>query len=382
MKRFIFLLAAAGVTLLAAACITVRPAFSALQNGTPTVAAAFTPTLVCTDTPPRLPTATPLPPAASATPQSVQGTLTIKVNVRSGPGTAYASLGQLQAGQQVQITVRDATGTWYKILYPGAPGGTGWVTTQYVTLAAGAQVPLDVTPTSTTPAVPQGRVLQLLNVRSGPGTSFDSLGQIQPNATVALTGKDATAAWFQINYPTGPGGHAWVTAQYVQTNASDQLPVLDAYGTPVPANGTTGAVSSSQQAATPTLGPAFADNDSAASPSVNVTFSATGTHQFTYSGQVSAPQGDPQDWVEFDPFAINSKNASLVFSLSCTGNGTLTVAMERAGKTLTGWGALACGDQNKAILLPAGQPIEMQLAPSPGQGLQLVNYVLTLQNEP
>jgi uncharacterized protein YraI len=381
MKRFIFLLAAAGVTLLAAACITVRPASSAPQNGTPTATASFNPTLVCTDTPPRLPTATPLPPAASATPQSVQGTLTIEVNVRSGPGTSYASLGQLQAGQKVQITVRDATGTWYKILYPAAPGGTGWVTTQYVTLATGVQVPLDVTPTSTTPAGPQGRVLQLLNVRSGPGTSFDSLGQIQPNATVALTGKDATAAWFQINYPTGPGGHAWVTAQYVQTDASDQLSVLDAYGTRVPANGTTGPVSS-QQTATPTIGPAFADNDSAASPSVNVTFSASGTHQFTYSGQVSAPQGDPQDWVEFDPFAINSKNASLVFSLSCTGNGTLTVAMEQAGKTLTGWGALACGDQNKAILLPAGQPIELHLAPAPGQGLQLVNYVLTLQNEP
>ena len=381
MKRFFILLAAAGVTLLAAACITVRPITAGPQSGTPTSPPAFTPTLVCTDTPPTLPTDTPPAPTATVTAKSIQGTLTIKVNVRSGPGTSYASLGQLEAGQKVQITVRDATGAWYRILYPGAPSGTGWVTAQYVTLVAGAQVPVDATPTSTTPAGPQGRVLQLLNVRSGPGTTFDSLGQIQPNAMVALTGKDAGAAWFQISYPSGPGGYAWVTAQYVQTDASASLPVLDAYGTPVPAGGTTGPASSNQTAS-PTLGPAFADADSAAAPAVRVTFSATGTHQFTYSGQVSTPQGDPQDWVEFTPFAINSGNASLVFSLSCSGNGTLTLTMEQAGTPLTGWGTLACGDMNKSIVLPAGQPIEMQLAPAPGQGLQLVNYVLTVQNEP
>ncbi len=381
MKRFFFLLAAAGVTLLAAACITVRPVTNVPQSGTPTPLASFTPTLVCTDTPPSLPTDTPLDTAATATAQYIQGTLTIKVNVRSGPGTSYASLGQLEAGQKVQITVRDAAGAWYRILYPGAPSGTGWLTAQYVTLATGAQVPVDATPTTTTSAGPQGRVLQLLNVRSGPGTTFDSLGQIQANAMVTLTGKDAAAAWFQIGYPSGPGGYAWVTAQYVQTDASGSLPVLDAYGTPVPAGGTTGPASSNQTA-TPTIGPAFADNDSATAPAVHVTFSATGTHQFTYSGQVSAPQGDPEDWVEFSPFAINSKNASLVFSLSCTGNDILTVAMEQASTPLTGWGRLACGDTNKSIVLPAGQPIEMQLAPAPGQGLQLVNYVLTVQNEP
>jgi hypothetical protein len=56
--------------------------------------------------------------------------------------------------------------------------------------------------------------------------------------------------------------------------------------------------------------------------------------------------------------------------------------MEQAGTPLTGWGTLACGDQNKSIVLPAGQPIKLQLAPASGQGLQLVNYVLTVQNMP
>ena len=138
----------------------------------------------------------------------------------------------------------------------------------------------------------------------------------------------------------------------------------------------------SQPAPTPTIGPAFADYDSAAKPGVRVTFSSSGTRQFTYSGQVSAPQGDPEDWVEFTPFAINASDASLVFSLTCSGNGSLTVAMEQAGTPLSGWGTLACGDLNKPITLPAGRPYELDLAPAPGEGLQLVNYVLTVQNMP
>ena len=86
--------------------------------------------------------------------------------------------------------------------------------------------------------------------------------------------------------------------------------------------------------------------------------------------------------MEFSPFAINASDASLVFSLTCSGNGSLIVTMEQAGIPLTGWGTLACGDLLKLITLPAGRPYEMHLVPAPGEGLQLVDYVLTVQNMP
>ena len=70
------------------------------------------------------------------------------------------------------------------------------------------------------------------------------------------------------------------------------------------------------------------------------------------------------------------------FSLACTGNGTLTVEIRRAGSLLSGWGTLACGDLDKSIALPAGQVLEMHLAPAPGEGLRLVNFILTVQNLP
>lgn len=343
---------------------------------TPAPSAALSTVPSATATPAPSSSLTPLPPTPTATPAPIQGTLTIKVNVRSGPGTAFAALGLLDAGEKVQVLVRDATGAWYQIVYPAAPGGTGWVAAQFVQLAAGAQVPLDATPT---PTGPSGRVLQRLNVRSGPGLSFNSLGTLEPDVTVALTGKNATASWFQIDYPSGPGGHGWVTAQYVQTDASS-LPVLDQFGTPVAGNAS--GPTPLPVTATPTIGPAFDDQDSAAHPAVNVTFSTGGTRRFTYSGQVSAPGGDPEDWVEFSPFAVSGSAARLVLSLACSGNGTLTVELQQGGSLLSGWGSLACGDQDKLISLPAGQAVELRLAPAPGQGLRLVNYVLTVENLP
>ena len=86
--------------------------------------------------------------------------------------------------------------------------------------------------------------------------------------------------------------------------------------------------------------------------------------------------------MEFTPYAANAADARLVFSLTCSGNGTLTVGMEQAGALLSGWGTLACGDLEKLITLPSGQPYELHLVPAPGEGLRLVDYVLTVLNEP
>lgn len=366
MKKLTFLLTM--LALLAAACGTSEPV--------PTPSATASPSVFPTETPTH--SATPLPPTLTATPIFFDGTLTIKVNVRSGPGTSYDSLGQLEAAEKVQIIARDSQGAWYQILYPAAPQGRGWVTSQYVTVASGTELPVDATPT---PAGPIGRVIQRLNVRSGPGTTFDALGLLEPGVSVSLTGKNTTASWFQIDYPAGPGGHGWVTSQYVQTDATAGLPVLDDYGIVI-TPGTAGTPSGPVLPPTPTVGPAYSDGDSSVNPAIHVTFSATGTHQFVYSSQVSAPEGDAEDWVEFTPYTASGTNAHLNLSLACTGNGTLAVEMWQGGTLLSGWGALACSETGKSILLPAGQIYQMSLTPAAGDGLRLVSYTLTVRNNP
>jgi uncharacterized protein YraI len=264
------------------------------------------------------------------------------------------------------------------ILYPAAPQGRGWVAAQYVTIASGTEVPLEATPT---PAGPTGRVVQRLNVRSGPGTTFDPLGLLDPGVVVSLTGKNTTASWFQIDYPAGLNGRGWVTAQYVQTEATADLPVLDGYGNLVTPS-IAGPASGPVLIPTTTIGPAYADGDSSSNPAIRVTFSASGTHQFGYSSQVSTPEGDTEDWVEFTPYTASGTNAQLILSLACTGNGTLSVEMWKGSTLLSSWGNLACNEKGKSILLPADQAYLMRLAPVSGDGLRLVTYTLMVQNNP
>lgn len=366
MKKLALLLTI--LALLAAACGIPEPVATPLATASPSALPTETLTLPVT----------PLQPTLTATPIPIDGTLTIKVNVRSGPGTGYDSLGQLEAGGNIQITARDIQGAWYQILFPATPQGRGWVAAQYVTVASGTEVPVDATPT---PAGPTGRIILRLNVRSGPGTTFDPLGFLEPGVAVSLTGKNTTASWFQIDYPAGPSGRGWVTSQYVQTDAAAHLPVLDDYGIVV-TTGTAGTPSGSVLLPTPTVGPAYIDGDSSVSPAIRVTFSATGTHQFVFSSQVSTPEGDAEDWVEFTPYSSGGTNARLKISLACTGNGTLKVELWQGGTRLSGWCALACGETRKSILLPAGEVYQMRLTPAAGDELRLVAYTLTLQNNP
>jgi len=366
MKKFAFLLTL--LALLAAACGTPGPVSTPSIAVSPSFLPSETSTLPVTS----------LPPTLTATPITMDGTLTVRVNVRSGPAISYASLGQLEVGEKIRIIARDSQTAWFLILYPAAPQGRGWVAAQYVTVAQGTEVPEAAT---STPAGPTGRVIQRLNVRSGPGTSFDALGLLEPGLAVSLTGKNSTASWFQIDYPTGPGGHGWVTSQYIQTDASADLPVLDDYGILV-TPGTAGTPSTPVLPPTPTVGPAYADGDSSVSPAIRVPFSSTGTYQFVYSSQVSTPQGDAEDWVEFTPHTSSGTNARLNISLACTGNGTLTVELFQGGSLVSAWGNLACGEAGKSFLFHAGQVYQMRLSPTAGDGLRLVAYTLTVQNNP
>jgi uncharacterized protein YraI len=356
------------LALLATACGTPEPVATPSTTTSPSTLPTETPTHPVT----------PLQSTLTTTPIPIEGTLTIKVNVRSGPGTGYDSLGQLEAGEKIQIIARDSQGTWYLILYPAAPQGRAWVAAQYVTVAPGTTVPLDATPT---PAGPTGRVIQRLNVRSGPGTTFDTLGMLEPGVAVSLTGKNPTASWFQIDYPAGAGGRGWVTSQYIQTDDASDLLVLDDYGIVV-TTGADGTPSGPVIPPTPTVGPAYGDGDSSVSPAIRITFSGIGTHQFVYSSQVSTPQGDAEDWVEFTPYTASGTNARLNISLACTGNGSLTVELWQGGTLLSGWGALVCGETGRSILLPAGQVFLMRLAPAAGNGMRLVAFTLTVQNNP
>ena len=55
-----------------------------------------------------------------------------QVNVRKGPGTAFASLGTLNPKDTVTLTGKDNSSAWLQIAYSASPDGKGWVAAGYM----------------------------------------------------------------------------------------------------------------------------------------------------------------------------------------------------------------------------------------------------------
>lgn len=342
---------------------------------------AATPTLylITATLPPTLtprPSATPPPPTITATVAPVEGTTTTQVNVRAEPSTAANSLGMLAIFSKVLIVGKNAGGDWYLILYPDSTQGQGWVAAQYVQTQGQPDVPV----IGGAPAgSPRAVVMQRLNVRSGPGTDYNSLGTLEPQTTVTLTGKDQSGAWLQIEYPGGPGGRGWITAAYVQAQGVESLPIVtetgQVVGTVTPGAG--------PPPPTPTVVPAPPDGDSAESPAVSVNFSPGTARSFNYSSDVSAPEGDAEDWVQFAPYGQSGQPVNVEVTLTCTGNSALSLELWQGGRALQRWD-LTCGEIRRLILaLFAGAPYSLRLfPPAPAAGLAYVNYSLTVTSNP
>jgi uncharacterized protein YraI len=71
------------------------------------------------------------------------------------------------------------------------------------------------------------------NIRSGPGTEYDIIGQLQNGAVASVRGKSPDGIWWQIAYTSAPDGVGWVRGDLVQANdAAASVPVATAAPTP------------------------------------------------------------------------------------------------------------------------------------------------------
>jgi len=76
-----------------------------------------------------------------------------QINVRSGPGTDYDSIGVMIAGQTAAALGRSVGGSWIMVKYPGVASGVGWVYSPLVTLLGGGDIPIVEPPPTSTPRV-------------------------------------------------------------------------------------------------------------------------------------------------------------------------------------------------------------------------------------
>jgi hypothetical protein len=134
---------------------TLRPTFTNTP-AKPTMTSA--PTEVPATATPEAPTSTPEPPTAVPSPTSEVSRLTASasVNVRSGPGTNYAQIGRLQAGQSFIITGKNPAGDWWQFDFNGR---SGWVLGELVRASGGerVQVAANIAPPPTVRPRPTAR---------------------------------------------------------------------------------------------------------------------------------------------------------------------------------------------------------------------------------
>ncbi len=155
-----------------------------------------------------------------------------RVNVRSGPGTTFSIIGQLNAGEVMNATGRDGLGNdWLQIDFNGQAGWVAYFTvnvngdpdTLPIVAAdtTAAQQPAAAEP----PAAATEMVVQAVtdffvtanarvNVRSGPGTLYTVIGQLAAGSSADITGRDsAENDWLRIDFG---GQEGWVAFNVVE----------------------------------------------------------------------------------------------------------------------------------------------------------------------
>jgi uncharacterized protein YraI len=316
-------------------------------------------------------TDTAIPPPPQPTVALVEGTTFTQINVRLDPSTASNVIGIVPANTKIQILGKDPGGNWLQILYPQGVDGKGWVAAQYVVTATGTEVPVigsGINPSDGNVAIVQ----QQINVRSGPGTSFNSLGTLNAQDVVNLTGKDASGGWLQIEYSSGADGKGWVNAAFVQAKGLENVPIITEAGEVVG----TGTPTSVPATPTSTVLPAWEDGDSQTAPIASVVFQPLGTHTLIYSGDLSAPNGDSQDWIQFTPYG-----KAVFASLECFGKNNLMVNLLESGQPSKL--QLLCGDTRKELLAKPGSIYMIHLqAPQFSGGVQYFSYTITIEAGP
>lgn len=256
-------------------------------------------------------------------------------------------------------------------------------------------------PTATVAVEPvEGQATSQLNVRGAPSAEGDLLGMVQIFDKVQIVGKDPSGAWWMIVFPDSPTGTGWITAEFVQATDTENVPVLNeptqmAEDTPAtvtvsetgaaPTAGAGSAPVPSPTSAAPTLSlaTAFEDGDSTQSPAVSIMLSKAMVRSFNYSSDVSFPQGDPEDWVQFTLDGQSGQQRTVSVVLDCSGSGALSVDLIQNNSVLQSWQDIPCGQPSQLILsLFAGAPYYLHLSPSQVNTTQkYINYTLivTLQ---
>lgn len=157
----------------------------------------------------------------------VTGTVSASsLNVRSTPSTSGSKVTTLSSG--TQVTLLESLDGWYRV---DADGKTGYVASQYVSLASNTPAPpapQEVTRITGTVSA------STLNVRSGPGPSHAKIGSLSSGAQVEILEQLDGWCRIELNGKTGYISSQYVTLTQGQPSAPDAQPAAQPEPQPEP----------------------------------------------------------------------------------------------------------------------------------------------------
>ena len=187
------------------------------------------------------PAAPPPPTGVVPTPEPGAPTVTTitYVNVRSGPSTSYPVLFVAPPAASGEAVGISADRAWYAVEVPASAieSGVGWVSADFV-VASGTEnlpvVPAPPPPPGVEPSPPAENdpsvtTIDAVNVRNGPNNQCPTYGVPPIGSTAPAYGISADFGWYAVGIPTefAPDGIGWVNANYVNTNNTENLPVME-----------------------------------------------------------------------------------------------------------------------------------------------------------
>lgn len=187
-------------------------------------------------TPPVPPTTNLVPPG----PDDPQAMALVNTFVRSGPAVNFPAYGIAPGGASGRVIGISEDRQWWVVrLNPANVGiGFGWVSAQFVQaintngiqVVENPETPVVVLPPAPPAGAATATATDFLNVRTGPGTNFSVLVVAPPQASAEVTGRSADGGWWQVRVPMrfSPDGLGWVSAQFVVTQNTGNIPVVSA----------------------------------------------------------------------------------------------------------------------------------------------------------
>ncbi len=139
------------------------------------------------------------------------------LNVRTGPGFIFKSMGKVKGGTVLPIIGRSKDGLWLQVT---SPFGPGWVSITFVfTKDYFGSAP--ITSGSAAGALTEATFKALggsVNVRSGPGLAFDSVFSADAGQVFTIKGQSRTGWWYVEGTVGTKVVKGWINKQFGQAS--------------------------------------------------------------------------------------------------------------------------------------------------------------------